>query len=116
MLAARRARNGTGRVLDIMRRRVNAPNPAMDGLLATVLELYRDAGLDRASLASVSRDAGLVERIYPARSLRAYKAEVRPALGNPLAVPAARHRPFALAAIGKAYCPEGLHRAALRDR
>lgn len=109
---------GTGRVLDIMRRRGDAPNPAMDGLLATVLETYRDIGLARASLASVPREHGaMADRLYPSRSLRAYKQKFDPRWETRwLAVPAARQRPFALAAVGKAYCPGGLRRAALRNR
>ncbi|HET8583641.1 MAG TPA: phosphatidylglycerol lysyltransferase domain-containing protein [Jatrophihabitans sp.] len=108
---------GAGRVVDIMRRRIDAPNPAMDGLLATVLENYRDAGLTEASLASVPRDHGaLADRIYPSRSLRAYKKKFDPRWEPRwLAVPAAWQRPLALAAIGAAYCPGGLRRAALRN-
>lgn len=109
---------GTGRVVDIMRRRINAPNPAMDALLATVLETYRDAGLAEASLASVPQDHGaMADRIYPSRSLRAYKQKFDPRWEPRwLAVPSAWHRPFALAAVGSAYCPGGLRRAARRNR
>lgn len=108
---------GTARVLDIMRRRCHAPNPAMDGLLATVLENYRDAGLAQASLASVPRDHGaMAARLYPTRTLRAYKQKFNPRWEPRfLAVPAARQRVFALAAVGAAYCPGGLRRAALRN-
>ena len=109
---------GRARVLDVMRRRVNAPNPAMDGLLATVLENYRDAGLIEASLASVPRSHGaLGERLFPARSLRAYKQKFDP-LWSPrwLAVPSRRHELPALAAVGRAYCAGGLGRVVFRNR
>jgi phosphatidylglycerol lysyltransferase len=104
---------GQARVVDIMRRRTCAPNPAMDCLLATVLENYRDQGLIQASLASVPRDHGTTaDRIYPSRSLRAYKQKFDPRWEPRwLVVPAAWQRPFALAAIGAAYCPGGLRRA-----
>jgi len=110
--------DGRARVVDLMRRRVDAPNPAMDFLLVSVLEKYRDAGLDRASLASVPLDHGATaDRIYPSRSLRAYKQKFDPRWEpRSLAVPARRHRLFALAAIGTAYCPGGLRRAILRNK
>ena len=109
---------GQGRVVDVMRRRIQAPNPAMDMLLATVLETYRDAGLQRASLASVPCDHGdLADRIYPSRSLRSYKQKFDPRWEPRwLAVPAARQRIFALAAVATAYCPGGLRRAVFRNR
>jgi len=109
--------DGQARVLDVMRRRVHAPNPAMDCLLATVLETYRDIGLAQASLASVPRDHGATaDRIYPSRSLRAYKQKFHPRWEPRwLAVPAARQQLFALAAIGTAYCPGGVRRALFRN-
>lgn len=109
---------GRARVLDVMRRRVHAPNPAMDGMLVTVLENYRDAGLIEASLASVPRSHGeLGERVFPARTLRAYKQKFVPDWSPRwLAVPARRQELFALAAVGKAYCPGGLRRALFRNR
>jgi lysylphosphatidylglycerol synthetase-like protein (DUF2156 family) len=83
-----------------------------------VVENYRDAGLVEASLASVPRSHGeLGERVFPARSLRAYKQKFAPEWSARwLAVPAQRHELFALAAIGKAYCPGGLRRALFRNR
>jgi phosphatidylglycerol lysyltransferase len=110
--------DGQARVLDVMRRRTTAPNPAMDCLLATVLERYRDAGLAQASLASVPRDQGeLAERVYPSRSLRSYKQKFAPRWEPRwLAVPSARHRLFVLAAVATAYCPGGLRRAITRNR
>jgi phosphatidylglycerol lysyltransferase len=109
---------GQGRVIDVMRRRVDAPNPAMDLLLATVVEGYRDAGLVQVSLASVPCDHGdLAERIYPARSLRAYKQKFAPRWEPRwLALPAAWQQVFALAAIGAAYSPGGLCRAIFHNK
>lgn len=109
--------NGAARVLDVMRRRPQAPNPAMDLLIAETLEHYRDIGVTRASLASVPREHGsLAERVYPCRSLRAYKQKFDP-VWEPrwLAVPAAWHQPFALAAVCAAYCPGGMRRALVRN-
>jgi len=109
----RHYRGGAARVLDIMRRRPDAPNPAMDFLIATVLESYRDAGVRVASLASVPRGhGGVAERVYPTRSLRAYKQKFAPRWEPRwLAVPAGWQEPFALAAVARAYCPEGMRRA-----
>ena len=109
---------GRARVIDVMRRRMDAPNPAMDFLIVSTLEHYRDMGLELASLASVPRDHGAVgERIYPSRSLRAYKQKYDPTWETRwLAVPAKWQRPFALAAVSGAYCPGGLRRALRRNR
>jgi phosphatidylglycerol lysyltransferase len=108
---------GQGRVIDVMRRRPHAPNPAMDFLLATTLEHYRDAGLDRASLASVPRDHGAAaDRVYPTRSLRSYKQKFAPRWEPRwLAVPHAWQRSLAMLAICGAYCPGGVRRAVLRN-
>jgi lysylphosphatidylglycerol synthetase-like protein (DUF2156 family) len=110
--------DGQARVLDIMRRRVSAPNPAMDCLLVTVLETYRDQGLLQASLASVPRDRGVwANHVYPTRSLRAYKQKFQPVwCPRWLAIRAAWQKPFAYTAIGTAYCPDGLRRAARHNR
>jgi phosphatidylglycerol lysyltransferase len=104
-------------VIDIMRRRLSAPNPAMDLLIASSLERYRDLGLALASLASVPRSHGqAAERAYPTKSLRAYKQKFAPRWEPRwLAVPRARQRPLALLAICGAYCPGGLGRALLRN-
>jgi len=108
---------GTGRVIDVMRRRPDAPNPAMDFLLASSLETYRDQGLRLASLASVPRPHGeLAERIYPTKTLRAYKQKFAPRWERRwLAVPKPRQAPFAMMAISRAYCPGGLGRALRRN-
>lgn len=108
---------GRARVIDIMRRRTDAPNPSMDLLIAGTLEHFRDSGLAQASLASVPREHGsLAERVYPTRSLRAYKQKFDPTWQPRwLAVPSAWRRPLALAAICNAYCPGGLRRAVLRN-
>lgn len=109
---------GRARVIDVMRRRANAPNPAMDFLIVSTLEHYRDAGLELASLASVPREHGAAaERIYPCRSLRAYKQKFDPTWeARWMAVPARWKRPFALAAVSSAYCPGGMHRALRHNR
>ncbi len=109
----RHYRAGGARVLDIMRRRPGAPNPAMDFLIASALESYRDDGVATASLASVPRGhGGVAERIYPTRTLRAYKQKFAPLWEQRwLAVPAGWQEPFALAAVARAYCPEGMRRA-----
>jgi len=113
----RHYRNGEARVIDVMRRRPDAPNPAMDFLLAATLENYRDAGVTLASLASVPRShGGLGERIYPTRSLRAYKQKFAPRWEPRwLAVPKRRQEPFAQLAIARAYCPNGLLSALRRN-
>ena len=105
------------RVIDVMRRRLDAPNPSMDLLLAGTIEHYRDEGVQFASLASVPREHGnAAERIYPTRSLRAYKQKFNPSWEpRYLAVPRKWRRPFALAAIGTAYCPGGMGRALRRN-
>lgn len=109
--------NDTARVIDVMRRRPDAPNPAMDFLLAATLETYRDAGVTLASLASVPCSHGrLGERIYPTRSLRAYKQKFAPRWEPRwLAVPKRRQEPFAELAIARAYCPNGLLSALRRN-
>ena len=101
---------GAGRLLDVMRRRPDAPNPAMDLLLAATLANYRAAGLTEASLACVPRVPGRgLEWVFPSQTLRAYKHKFVPRWQPRwLAVPSRRQRPFALAAIGGAYCPDGL--------
>lgn len=104
---------GSARVLDVMRRSPDAPNPAMDYLLATTLIGYREAGVAHASLASVPRDQGdTAERFYPTRTLRAFKQKFAPRWEPRwLAVPSPWHRPLAMAGIGRAFSPQGLRRA-----
>lgn len=113
----RHYRNGDARVIDVMRRRPDAPNPAMDFLLASALEHYRDSGVVLASLASVPRAHGeLGERVYPTRSLRAYKQKFAPRWEPRwLAIPHRWQEPFAQVAIARAYCPAGLRRALRRN-
>lgn len=108
---------GRARVIDVMRRRPDAPNPAMDFLLASSLEAYRDQGLDLASLAGVPRPRGdVAERVYPTKSLRSYKQKFHPRWEPRwMAVPKRRHEFPALMAICRAYCPKGLRRAILRN-
>jgi phosphatidylglycerol lysyltransferase len=113
----RHYRDGRARVIDVMRRRPDAPNPAMDYLLATTLAHYRDNGVQLASLASVPRPHGeLGERIYPTRSLRSYKQKFAPRWEPRwLAIPHRAQEPFAQLAIARAYCPLGLRRALRRN-
>jgi lysylphosphatidylglycerol synthetase-like protein (DUF2156 family) len=101
-----------------MRRRPDAPNPAMDYQHATTLAHYRDNGVQLASLASVPRPHGeLGERIYPTRSLRSYKQKFAPRWEPRwLAIPHRAQEPFAQLAIARAYCPLGLRRALRRNR
>jgi lysylphosphatidylglycerol synthetase-like protein (DUF2156 family) len=108
---------GRARVVDVMRRRVAAPNPSMDFLIASTLERYRDMGLELASLASVPRPHGETsERVYPTKPLRAYKQKFAPRWEPRwLAVPHARQRLSATLAVSSAYCPGGLRRALRRN-
>jgi phosphatidylglycerol lysyltransferase len=102
----RRYRGGEGRVLDLMRRAPDAPNPTMDYLIAEGLSSFAAQGVKEASLGSVPLSHGrLSERLYPTRSLHAYKQKFAPdwqprfvATTSRLALPAA------LVAISRAYC------------
>jgi phosphatidylglycerol lysyltransferase len=106
---------GRARVLDLMRRRPDAPNPTMDLLLASSLEGFAAAGVERASLAAVPLSHGrLAEHVYPTVSLRRYKDKFGPRWEPRwLVVPHRRSVPWALRAVALAYCPTGL-RSALR--
>jgi phosphatidylglycerol lysyltransferase len=108
---------GQARVIDVMRRRLTAPNPAMDFLIASSLERYRDMGIQLASLACVPRPHGpLAERAYPTKTLRSYKQKFAPRWEPRwLAVPYARQRRMAMLAICSAYYPGGVTRALLRN-
>jgi phosphatidylglycerol lysyltransferase len=102
-------------VLDLMRRRPDAPNPTMDLLLASSLQGFATEGVERASLAAVPISRGRVaERIYPSASLRRYKDKFAPRWDTRwLVVPCRRSLPWAVRAVALAYCPTGL-RSALR--
>jgi lysylphosphatidylglycerol synthetase-like protein (DUF2156 family) len=113
----RRFDDGRGRVLDLMRRTADAPNPTMDLLVATSLIEYAASGVAVASLGSVPRSHGAVgEHFYAAGSLRRYKDKFAPAwMPMWLVVPSARRFPSALRALATAYCPHGLLRAIRRN-
>jgi phosphatidylglycerol lysyltransferase len=102
--------DGTGRVLDLMRRAPDAPNPTMDLLIAESLIEFAAAGVTVASLGSVLRSYGaLAERVYPTVSLRRYKDKFSPRWrARHLVVPSRARLPVALTAVARAYCPEGL--------
>jgi phosphatidylglycerol lysyltransferase len=106
---------GHGRVLDVMRRQPAAPNPTMDYLIGQSLVDFAAEGVEHASLSSVPLPHGaLGERIYPAASLRHFKAKFAPRWETRwLAVPSRIRLPGAMRAVALAYCPDGL-RAAIR--
>jgi phosphatidylglycerol lysyltransferase len=113
----RHYRASTARVLDIMRRRPDAPNPALDVLIARSLEHYRDNGVLEASLASVPRDHGRAAAvIYPTQSLRAYKQKFDPQWQPRwLAIPHGYRYLSALLAIGAAYSEGSMLRGLRRN-
>jgi phosphatidylglycerol lysyltransferase len=102
----RRYRGGEGRVLDLMRRAPDAPNPTMDFLIADGLASFAAGGIGEASLGSVPLSHGrLAERIYPTRSLRAYKEKFAPDWQPRFVVtPSRLTHPGGLLAICRAYC------------
>ncbi len=110
--------NGRGRVLDLMRRTPDAPNPTMDFLIAQSLLEFASAGVATASLGSVPRShGGLAERVYPTVSLRRYKNKFAPRWEpRYLATPGRASVPAALVAVARAYSPEGLRAACRRNR
>ena len=106
--------DGRGRVLDLMRRATNAPNPTMDVLLADSLAAFAADGVELASLGAVPLSKGrLAERIYPTVTLQRYKDKFNPDW-RPLYLacpPSLPRRLGATAALAHAYSPEGLVRA-----
>ena len=113
----RRYDDGHARVLDIMRRASDAPNPTMDLLLGESLIEFAAAGIAVASLGAVPRSHGRTsERIYPTVSLRRYKEKFAPTwVPLSLIAPSRRRLPGALLAVASAYCPGGLGRAITRN-
>jgi phosphatidylglycerol lysyltransferase len=105
------------RVLDLMRRLPDAPNPAMDLLIGESLTRFAAAGVEVASLGSVPLSHGrLAERIYPTRSLRRFKDKFAPDWQpRYLAVPGRAYVPAALVAVARAYSSGGLYRALRRN-
>lgn len=110
--------DGRARVLDLMRRAPDAPNPTMDLLVAESLRSFADQGVQTASLGCVPRSHGrLAERIYPTTSLRRYKDKFAPRwVPRHLVAPSVRHAPGALVAVAHAYCPSGLLAAMRHNR
>ena len=100
-----------------MRRRPDAPNPALDFLIAETIARYRDQGVREASLASVPRDHGRAAAlIYPPRGLRSYKQKFDPQWQPRwLATPHRFQQASALIAIGRAYCEGGMVHAVRRN-
>lgn len=109
--------DGRGRVLDIMRRSVEAPNPTMDLLIGESLQAFAASGIAMASLGAVPHSHGAMgERVYPSQSLRRYKEKFGPAwVPLSLIVPSRARLPGALRAVARAYCPGGLTRAIRRN-
>ena len=109
--------DGRGRVLDLIRRGSEAPNPTIDFLIGESLLEFAQSGIRTASLGAVPISRGsLAERVYPTVSLRRYKEKFAPAW-DPLwlIAPSRRRAPAALMSIGRAYCPGGLTRAIRRN-
>ena len=109
---------GRSRVLDLMRRATDAPNPTMDLLIAEALFEFAAAGCATASLSAVPLSYGRVaERLYPTCSLRRFKDKFAPEW-EPLwlVAPSARSLPRALGAVARAFCPDGPVRALRRNR
>ena len=113
----RRYDDGHARVLDIMRRAADAPNPTMDLLIGSSLLEFAAAGISVASLGAVPRSQGRTsERIYPTVSLRKYKEKFAPTwVPQSLIAPSRSRLPGALLAVASAYCPGGLGRALTRN-
>ena len=109
---------GRGRVLDIMRRGPDAPNPTIDILIAESLQGFADAALREASLACVPLSRGkMAERLYPTASLRRYKDKFNPTWEPRwLVVPSRRQLPGGLAAVARSYVPGGLRQALRASR
>lgn len=113
----RRYDDGHGRVLDLMRRSADSPNPTMDLLIADSLLEFAAAGIEDASLGAVPLSHGaLSERVYPTISLRRYKEKFAPAWAPLwLIAPSRILLPAALLAVASAYCPGGFVRALRRN-
>lgn len=109
--------DGRGRVLDLMRRLPDAPNPTIDFLIAESLLEFAETGVETASLAAVPVARGrLAEHVYPTSTLRKYKDKFAP-IWEPLylVAPSRARLVGALRAIACAYCPGGLQRALRRN-
>jgi len=102
--------DGRGRVLDLMRRAPDAPNPTMDLLIGDSLLSFAEDGIERASLGSVPRSKGkLAERIYPTRTLHRYKQKYAPEWQTLyLVAPSRLMLQPATLAVARAYSSNGL--------
>lgn len=109
--------DGHARVLDIMRRAADAPNPSMDLLIGASLLEFAEAGIPAASLGAVPLSHGrLAERVYPTISLRRYKEKFAPTWEPQwLIAPSRTQLPAAMLAVVSAFCPGGLRRAMRRN-
>jgi len=107
----------SGRVLDLMRRAPDAPNPTMDALVAQSLLTFRDDGIVEASLNAVPLSHGpLGERIYPTASLRSYKEKFAPRwVPQWMVVPSRTRSLLALVAVVRAYSPGGITQVLRRN-
>jgi phosphatidylglycerol lysyltransferase len=112
-----RSYGNSGRVLDLMRRAPDAPNPTMDALVAQSLLGFRDDGIVEASLNAVPLSHGpLGERIYPTTSLRSYKEKFAPRwVPQWMVVPSRARSLPALVAVVKAYSPGGITQVLRRN-
>jgi phosphatidylglycerol lysyltransferase len=108
---------GRARVLDLMRRIPDAPNPAMDLAVADSLISFAANGVEYASLGCVPISHGrIAERIYPTRPLKRYKDKFNPAWEpRYLAAPGHTSDARAMLALARAYCPAGVWAALRRN-
>jgi phosphatidylglycerol lysyltransferase len=107
----RRFDDGRARVLDLMRRSPDAPNPAMDLAIADSVAGFAADGVEYVSLGCVPVSHGrIAERIYPTRSLYRFKDKFAPTWERKYLAAAARTaaRPRVLCAVARAYCPDGV--------
>ena len=113
----RRFDDGGARVLDLMRRHPDAPNPTMDFLIAESLAAFASTDVRRASLGSVPLSHGhLAERVYATRSLRRFKDKFAPEWRtHHLVAPSSWASAAAGLAVCRAYSPEGLLKALHRN-
>ena len=105
--------DGCGRILDMMRRVPDAPNPAMDALLVSCLLEFAGNGVTEASLSAVpTQRFRAAERVYPTESLHRYKDKFDPTW-RPLwlVAPSLASIPFAVLAVINAFCDAGVLRA-----